>query len=75
MKKGLLLIAVVWLSTLRIWAQPGRTTILAPNIHTVRLIVDNQIEAFPVLKLNDGKTLELGTSHLTMLLQLFHLAQ
>ena len=54
MKKGLLLIAVVWLSTLRIWAQPGRTTILAPNIHTVRLIVDNQIEAFPVLKLNDG---------------------
>lgn len=65
MKKGLLLIAVVWLSTLRIWAQPGRTTILAPNIHTVRLIVDNQIEAFPVLKLNDGKTLEVSFDDMT----------
>lgn len=46
-------------------AQPGRTEYLTPNIHTLQLKVDEKAEAFPVLKLNSGETLNVSFDDLT----------
>lgn len=46
-------------------AQPGRTEYLNPNIHTLQLKVDEKAEAFPVLKLNSGETLNVSFDDLT----------
>ena len=46
-------------------AQPGRTEYLTPNIHTLQLKVNEKAEAFPVLKLNSGETLNVSFDDLT----------
>lgn len=51
--------------TVTCMAQIGRTEYLAPNIHTLQLKVDEKAEAFPVLKLNGGETLQVSFDDLT----------
>ena len=53
------------LSVQPVQAQPGRTTLLAPNLHSLRLAVDGQAEQFPVISLNGGEQLEVSFDDLT----------
>lgn len=46
-------------------AQPGRTNIFKPSIHTIQLRVDNSAENFPVITLGGKETLELSFDDLT----------
>lgn len=46
-------------------AQPGRTDYLVSNLRTLQMKVDDKVEAFPVLKLNGGETLQVSFDDLT----------
>lgn len=46
-------------------AQPGRTTYLSPNIKTLRLTVDENVEQLPVIKLDGSEQLEISFDDLT----------
>ena len=61
------LVSAFWgaLSVQPVQAQPGRTTLLAPNLHSLRLAVDGQAEQFPVISLNGGEQLEVSFDDLT----------
>lgn len=45
--------------------QPGRTVTFKPSIHTVRLMVDGNVENFPVLTLKGQESLQLSFDDLT----------
>lgn len=46
-------------------AQPGRTTLLASNIHALQLSVDGDAERFPIIKLDGSETLKVSFDDLT----------
>lgn len=46
-------------------AQPGKVTIMADNLRTLHMIVDDDPSRFPVIKLNSGETLEVSFDDLT----------
>lgn len=58
-------LSLLLFSSPQIFAQPGRTTILAPNIKTPRLAVDGDAERFPVIKLDGSEELEVSFDDLT----------
>ncbi len=61
----LLLALAYMVSPLAAQAQPGRTPLLAPNLHSLRLAVDGQVEQFPVITLDGGEQLEVSFDDLT----------
>lgn len=65
MKHLLFLLSSFYLSFVYTYAQPGRINISKPSIHTVRLMVDNNVENFPVLTLKSNETLQLSFDDLT----------
>lgn len=59
----LLVISIICLTPSQ--AQPGRTTLLAPHIKTLRMIVDDDVERFPVIRLGSDDRLEVSFDDLT----------
>ena len=45
--------------------QPGRTVVFKPSIHTVRLMIDGNVENFPVLTLKGQESMQLSFDDLT----------
>lgn len=46
-------------------AQPGRTTLVAPNLHTVQLVVDGDASQLPVIPLDGSKRMVVSFDDLT----------
>lgn len=65
MKKIFLFSLLFIINTLSLCAQPGRTILYKPSIHTVRMMIDGNAENFPVMTLGSGETLELSFDDLT----------
>lgn len=56
---------LLFFSVLQLFAQPGRTTLISPNLKTLRLAVDGDAERFPVIKLDGSEELEVSFDDLT----------
>lgn len=65
MKQLFLLTLLCIIAAVTSKAQPGRTTVFKPSIHTVRLTVDENKESFPVLSLKGNERLQLSFDDLT----------
>ncbi len=64
--KHFLFTSLFWLACIcSLQAQPGRTTIFKPSIHTIQLKVDNNAENFPAIALGSNETLQLSFDDLT----------
>lgn len=59
----MLLIFILYSAALN--AQPGRTTLLAPNLKTLQLKVDGSEERMPVIKLGSNEILEVSFDDMT----------
>ena len=65
MYKQSLIIAFFIFFSLICKAQPGKVTLMADNLRTLRMIVDKDPTRSPVIKLNSGETLEVSFDDLT----------